>query len=315
MELFNQPYKTANQKIFRAALRNRKLADQILKQIYDLQVYSAAHGGVITKWVLDAAISASSQSQYVVNYAKIKRELTMAMNSDYLAGRIINLIRELQLIASISPIADHCSYKEAPSHASILRMMISTLANKKFGKLMQEALLELQEQFSGIEFATLTCAANAGGVAGNKTVVGDGIKTFTTLIGAGWTASAGGSEKPGIGVSIAIAGGVNSIPATFGQFSGSVTGFAGVVNANVAGVAGNVTLTADSITDIDALIAAHNLAFPANTLTLGSGLGTQVPEEDIVLSGGAALVPAVAASFSGSKAVVGTTSLSEPLFE
>lgn len=85
------------------------------------------------------------------------------------------------------------------------------------------------------------------------------------------------------------------VPATFAQFDGQVAGMTTdvVIDADVAGVAGNVTLVADSISDIDALIAAWNIANVGNELTLTSGDGTQVPTADIVLAGGAALIPAV----------------------
>lgn len=72
------------------------------------------------------------------------------------------------------------------------------------------------------------------------------------------------------------------------SFSGQVAGMTTdvTIEADVAGSAGNITLTADSITDIDGLIAAHNGANPSNTVTLTSGDGSQVPTANIVLSGG-----------------------------
>jgi hypothetical protein len=74
----------------------------------------------------------------------------------------------------------------------------------------------------------------------------------------------------------------------FAAFSGLVAGLTTpvVITADVAGPAGNITLIADSITDVAGLIAAHNLLFPANALTLTSGIGTQVPTANIILSGG-----------------------------
>lgn len=70
---------------------------------------------------------------------------------------------------------------------------------------------------------------------------------------------------------------------TFGQFSGSpiVGGIAGtpiVIDADFAGVVGNITLTGDGAKDVDTLISDWNIANPANTVTLASGDGTQVPD-------------------------------------
>lgn len=72
------------------------------------------------------------------------------------------------------------------------------------------------------------------------------------------------------------------------QFDGQVAGMTTdvIIDADVAGLAGNVTLTADSVTDIDGLILAWNTANPTNTLTLFSGDGTQIPTANITLTGG-----------------------------
>jgi hypothetical protein len=87
----------------------------------------------------------------------------------------------------------------------------------------------------------------------------------------------------------------NPVPAVAAHFTGQVAGMTTnvTINAVVAGVASNVTLVADSVSSITVLIAAWNLANPANTLTLASGNGAQIPTADIVLAGGAA------ASFAG----------------
>jgi len=50
-------------------------------------------------------------------------------------------------------------------------------------------------------------------------------------------------------------------------------------------VLGTYASGADAL-NVTALIAAHNIAFPANTLTLSAGNGSQVPTADIVLTGG-----------------------------
>jgi len=91
---------------------------------------------------------------------------------------------------------------------------------------------------------------------------------------------------------------VPEVPAVAAQFIGQVAGMTTdvTIDADVAGIAGNVTLIADSITDIDGLIAAWNLANVGNELTLSAGIGTQIPTADIDLAGGADLIPEVPAS-------------------
>lgn len=72
------------------------------------------------------------------------------------------------------------------------------------------------------------------------------------------------------------------------QFDGQVAGMTTdvIIDADNTGLAGNVTLVADSIKDIDQLILDWNTANPTNTLTLTAGDGSQVPTADIVLAGG-----------------------------
>jgi hypothetical protein len=72
------------------------------------------------------------------------------------------------------------------------------------------------------------------------------------------------------------------------QFQGQVTGMTTdvTIDADVAGAAGNITLVADGIKDIDTLISDWNTANPGNTVSLFSGDGSQIPTDDIVLSGG-----------------------------
>lgn len=76
-------------------------------------------------------------------------------------------------------------------------------------------------------------------------------------------------------------------PAT-ASFTGQVAGMTTnvTITANNPGAAGNITLTADSVTSISGLITAWNLANPTNQVTLTSGNGAQVPTANIVLSGG-----------------------------
>lgn len=75
---------------------------------------------------------------------------------------------------------------------------------------------------------------------------------------------------------------------TYGTYTGTPTGgtTAVTITAVKDGLVGNITLTADSTSTIAQLIAAHNAANPTNTVTLVSGVGTQVPTANIVLSTG-----------------------------
>lgn len=313
-ERFEVPYKASNQKALEAALRNRKLADDLIKAIYDLQVYGAANGMTITKYVMDANITPSTKSAYKIDSAKIAKQMNHALANRKIASRMLNAIRELQLLASIAPIMDaYVANQSAPFKANMMRSLISSLANKKLGKLIQEAIYELQAQFSGIEYATLTCSADVGGIAGNKTVVGDGILSFTALIGAGFTASAGGAEIPGNGVSMTLAGGINAIPAVAASYNGLINVEGGgtatlTVVCDVAGLAGDTTITGDGLTDCATLIGAG--------YTVSAGGAVILKENDVVsITGGANLIPAVAATFSGARVVAGATALSQPTFE
>ena len=82
--------------------------------------------------------------------------------------------------------------------------------------------------------------------------------------------------------------GQNAIPA----FSASATVGSATINANTAGIIGNVSLTADGTRSIATLIAAWNTANPSNQLTV-EGDGTQIPiAGTIILTGGADPIPA-----------------------
>jgi hypothetical protein len=112
----------------------------------------------------------------------------------------------------------------------------------------------------------------------------------------------------------AIADG-DEVAAEAAQFQGQVAGMTTdvTIDADVAGAAGNITLTADSVTDIDDLIAAHNAGAPANEqVTLSDGDGTQIPTEDIVLSGGS---DESDANTAVAKAAFGSERLSESAYE
>jgi len=72
------------------------------------------------------------------------------------------------------------------------------------------------------------------------------------------------------------------------QFTGQVAGMTTnvTIDADVAGIAGDITLVQDG-SDIDALITAWNGANIGNTVTLSLGDGSQIPTANIVLAGGA----------------------------
>lgn len=107
----------------------------------------------------------------------------------------------------------------------------------------------------------------------------------------------------------------DEIAATAAQFQGQVAGMTTdvTIDADVAGAAGNITLTADSVTDIDGLIAAHNGAATAGEqVTLSSGDGSQVPTADITLAGGA---DASDGDTAPAQAAMGSESMSDATFE
>lgn len=106
----------------------------------------------------------------------------------------------------------------------------------------------------------------------------------------------------------------NEVAAEFAQFVGQVAGMTTdvTIDADVAGAAGNITLVADSIKDIDTLISDWNIANPANTLTLSAGNGAQVPTANIVLSGGA---NASDANLVPAKAAMGSDAMSEDTYQ
>lgn len=263
-ELFNAPYAATNRKTLQVALRNRKLADALIESIYQLQAFYASNGGVINNFVLPASIVPSDVSPFAIDSVKFKRELTMSLNNDYLSGRIVNAIFELEGLASITPtLVDKAyTYKGQPFHASILRSLIASLANKKLGQRLQLAILELQQLMTLTDYKTLTSSADTGGVAGNITVVGDGVTDFSTLLGAGFTASAGGAEVPSLNTTITLAGGVDAIASTFsGQVAGMTTNI--LITADVAGVAGDVTLS--KVDPVAATVVAQKLTYTAVT--------------------------------------------------
>jgi hypothetical protein len=107
-------------------------------------------------------------------------------------------------------------------------------------------------------------------------------------------------------------GEIPETPAVAAQFDGQVAGMTTdvTIDANIAGASGNITLVADG-SDIDALILDWNTTNFGNTVTLSAGDGSQVPTEDIVLTGGADLVPASNPSLVAAKAAFNSVALSE----
>lgn len=84
---------------------------------------------------------------------------------------------------------------------------------------------------------------------------------------------------------------VSGTPAVAATFTGQVAGMTTdvTIEADTAGEDGNlITLSFDGSDDIDTVLAAWNLANPANTATL-TGDGSQIPDlgEEIVLADGA----------------------------
>jgi copper chaperone CopZ len=97
-------------------------------------------------------------------------------------------------------------------------------------------------------------------------------------------------------ITIRIADSVATVPAEAASFSGQVAGMTTnvVITADNDGEDGNsIELIFDGLDDIDTALSDWNLANPANTASLTSGDGSQVPDngESIQLSGGSEEVP------------------------
>lgn len=110
---------------------------------------------------------------------------------------------------------------------------------------------------------------------------------------------------------------VEGSPAVAASFTGQVVGMTTdvTIEADNAGDAGNIVLGVDGIMDIDALVAGWNIAYPSNTITLVDGDGSQIPETNIALSGGADEVPASDENTWESIQAFGTQSLSASAME
>jgi len=135
---------------------------------------------------------------------------------------------------------------------------------------------------------SVTITATNIGVSGNSVVLtADGTSSINALIAAWNTAN------PSNTISLTLGNGTQ-IPAagTFAMYSGTPTGATTpvMISADNVGTAGNITLTGNGTSTIAGLIAAWNTANPSNTITLTSGLSSQVPDAaaPIALTGGEA---------------------------
>ena len=91
------------------------------------------------------------------------------------------------------------------------------------------------------------------------------------------------TTKLAVGIGNVLVPAISAIAASFsGQIAGMTTDVE--ISADVAGLAGNVTLVGDGVADIDGLIATWNLANVGNELTLDSGDGSQIPDLDAEIS-------------------------------
>jgi hypothetical protein len=84
-------------------------------------------------------------------------------------------------------------------------------------------------------------------------------------------------------------------------FSGTVAGVspAATIVGSGAGITANVVLTADSVSTLAQLIAAHNAANPTQTLTLIGGESTDVPTANITVEAGVIYLAALSVVDNG----------------
>jgi hypothetical protein len=123
----------------------------------------------------------------------------------------------------------------------------------------------------GVAGTSVEIEADVAGVAGNKTVTGNGTDTLTVLVGAGYTIVGDGTQIPDNGVQIAIVGGADIVTNT----STSVS-----ILANTAGLAGNKVVTGNGTDTLATLVGA------GYTIT---GDGTQIVKSGstVNIAGGA----------------------------
>jgi hypothetical protein len=160
------------------------------------------------------------------------------------------------------------------------------------------ALLDQSRSKSIEERLIIALAGDDRGAAGRELA-----KKINGMI-AVLKAKADGDEVPGA-------------PGEAASFEGQVAGMTTDVTivADEDGEDGNITLVADGNDDIDTIILAWNTANPENTVSLDSGDGSQVPEEDIELTGGVDEIPASDAKLAPAKAAMGSDYMSEKTLE
>jgi hypothetical protein len=104
----------------------------------------------------------------------------------------------------------------------------------------------------------------------------------------------------------------DEIAATTATFTGQVAGMTTdvTIDADVAGLAGNVSIVGDGSTNLSQLIILFNLLNAGNTVTLTSGSGTQVQDNgaSIDLAGGA---DSSDTDIAGAKTAMGAEAMSE----
>lgn len=104
------------------------------------------------------------------------------------------------------------------------------------------------------------------------------------------------SEAPSNALDTRIITDVPGIPGIAASYSGSDLGLATVVSiqANSAGVSGNIQLNFDGSSTISATISNWNAANATNLISLISGDGSQIPQKgSLNLSGGTDAIPAI----------------------
>jgi hypothetical protein len=114
-------------------------------------------------------------------------------------------------------------------------------------------------------------------------------------------------------------GDVAEVPAVAATFVGAVAGVTGDVDisADVAGVAGNVTIALNGTDTLSDIIDAYNLGAEADEqVTLNSANGGDTPDAgSIELSGGADLIPASNPDLATAKAAFDDSDLSDAFME
>ncbi len=113
---------------------------------------------------------------------------------------------------------------------------------------------------------------------------------------------------------------VEGSPAVAATFVGAIAGVTGDVDleADTAGEDGNsIVLTGDGIKDLDTLVSDWNTANPANTVSLNSANGADIPDaaEEMQLAGGADEVLDSDANLAPALAAMGDEPMSDDTYE